>query len=669
MPPSSLPLFLPGQQIAVLLPFPLSGPYDYLIPESMTLCEGDFILVPFGKKETIGVVWGESNLSLPPDRCKTIKSKLDSPPLPKPLKSLIAWVSRYTMSPLGAVLKMAMSVPSALEPPRLKEKNSFTLESYHYNPAPLSPEQDQAAKKLRQTIDKGFSVSLLDGVTGSGKTEVYFSAIEKTLSLGKQILILLPEISLSSQWVNRFNERFGAFPILWHSAIGQARRRDSWRAISQGLGLVVAGARSALYLPFPNLGLIIVDEEHDASYKQEEGVLYNARDMAVVRAHLTDIPIILASATPSLESKINAQKGRYDLICLPHRHGGALLPDMSLIDLRKDPPPNRQQWLSPVLRDAIKETLEAGEQVLLFLNRRGYAPLTLCRQCGHRFQCPHCSAWLVEHRKNNRLQCHHCDYSIAMPSQCPSCESDHHFAACGPGVERVAEEVSKIFPDYRQALMTSDMFTSMSSATKLVEAMTNKEIDILIGTQIVTKGHHFPWLTLVGVVDADLGLAGGDLRASERTYQLLTQVSGRAGRAQHKGRVLLQTFQPEAQVLKALASGNVDAFYEQEAESREIMSMPPFGKLAALVISGRKAEAVELLARQIVRMAPPDPDITVLGPAPAPLFLLRGRHRFRLLIKATKSVNLQSYIRKVLEKHKLTSDLRIQIDIDPYSFM
>jgi primosomal protein N' (replication factor Y) len=516
-------------------------------------------------------------------------------------------------------------------------------------------------------VGNGFGVALLEGVTGSGKTEVYFEAVAEALARGRQALVLLPEIALSAQWLDRFAARFGVAPVAWHSDLTPARRRDVWRDVAQGRARVVVGARSALFLPFPDLGLIVVDEEHDASYKQEDGVAYHARDMAVVRAQLGKFPAVLASATPSLETLANVQAGRYRLLHLPARHGGAPLPEVGVIDLRRTPPA-RRSWLAPPLIEAVRQTLEAGEQALLFLNRRGYAPLTLCRACGHRLQCPNCTAWLVEHRQQGRLQCHHCGLVSILPHKCPSCGAEDQMVPCGPGVERVAEEATQRFPEARIALMASDTLTGPDAAARLVAQMARHEIDLLVGTQVVAKGHHFPMLTLVGVIDADLGLGGGDLRAGERTFQLLTQVAGRAGRAAHPGRVLLQTFQPEHPVIGALASGDAQRFYTTEANERRAAGMPPFGRLAALIVSGPDAARVDTTAAQLARQAPRGEGIEVLGPAPAPLAFLRGRHRRRLLLKTERRINLQDLLRPWLAAVKVPNAVRVQVDVDPYSF-
>ncbi|MBT7525672.1 MAG: primosomal protein N' [Rhodospirillales bacterium] len=533
----------------------------------------------------------------------------------------------------------------------------------------LSSDQEQAAGVLRERVlADAFSVTLLDGVTGSGKTEVYFEAIGQALKQGHQALVLLPEISLSNQWLDRFETRFGVAPALWHSELSPATRRKTWRAVAEGTAKVVVGARSALFLPFPDLGLVVVDEEHDGSYKQEDGVFYNARDMAVVRANLGSIPVVLASATPSLETVVNVERDRYHVLALPERIGDAVLPEVALIDLREDRPASGH-FLAPALVEAIGETVAAVEQVLLFLNRRGYAPLTLCRACGYRVQCPNCSAWLVEHRSNARLSCHHCGHAPRLPEICPKCEAEESFVACGPGVERIAEEVANLFPTARHRIMASDTMTGASAMDEMISLITTGGVDILIGTQVIAKGHHFPHLTLVGVVDADLGLSGGDLRASERTHQLLTQVAGRAGRGSKPGRVLIQTHMPEHDVMAALVEGDRAAFLAAEKAEREYAHMPPFGRLAAVIISGPIEKEVDGTARALGRGRPKVDGVEILGPAPAALALLRGRHRRRFLVKASRNTVLQAVLKAWIGAVRPGKGVRIQVDIDPMSFL
>jgi primosomal protein N' (replication factor Y) len=722
-----------GAVLRVLLPLPFDRDYDYRAPPGLRLAAGDFVRVPLSGRRVVGVVWGGASGATPSAKLKYIEARLDIPPLPPGLRRFIDWVAAYTLSPRGSALKLATSIPSGphgasrtgyrasrkktdktearmtaarravldvadpqtprpaaelarqakvsasvvrglvaaglLEAAPLPDDSPFAVPDPERPGPRLSPAQATAAASLAAAVAAGgFSVALLDGVTGSGKTEVYFEAIAAALRDGREVLVLLPEIVLTAQWLERFRFRFGVAPAQWHSELPPGRRRATWRAVAEGSARVVVGARSALFLPFAKLGLVVVDEEHDASYKQEDGVAYHARDMAVVRAQISACPVILSSATPSLETVANVEQGRYARMHLPRRHGGAVLPGVAAIDLRRHPPQARR-WLSPLLVKALAETFGRGEQGMLFLNRRGYAPLTLCRACGHRLACPSCTAWLVEHRRAAALVCHHCGFFEPLPPVCPECGAADSLVPCGPGVERIAEEVAQTFPDIRTAVMTSDTLSGVGAAQEMVRRMGEGKIDLLIGTQIVAKGHHFPRLTLVGVVDADLGLAGGDLRAAERTYQLLAQVAGRAGRAERPGRALLQTHQPEHPVIRALVEGDRDRFLEVEAQARRARSLPPFGRLAALILSGSDEAETERLAQRLARSAPRGEGIVVMGPAPAPLALLRGRHRRRFLLKARKDVNLQAAIRGWLAGIRVPRRLRIQVDIDPCSFL
>ncbi|MGB6080577.1 MAG: primosomal protein N', partial [Xanthobacteraceae bacterium] len=534
----------------------------------------------------------------------------------------------------------------------------------------FSPDQQVAAQTLRElAAGEAFKVALLDGVTGSGKTEVYFEAVAETVRRGKQVLILMPEIALTGQFLDRFAQRFGVKPIEWHSELTPRTRARNWAAIAAGEAHVVVGARSALFLPYANLGLIIVDEEHDQAYKQGDGVHYHARDMAVVRAHIAKIPIVLASATPSVETEVNARKGRYTRVPLPSRFGGQHMPQIEAIDLRRAPPP-RGRFISPPLAEAIQYAVERREQALLFLNRRGYAPLTLCRACGHRFSCNICDAWLVDHRFRQRLVCHHCGFSIPRPHQCPHCGAEESLAAIGPGVERLQEEAASLFPDARTMVLSSDLITSVETMRAELNAIAEGRVDIIIGTQLVAKGHNFPRLNLVGVVDADLGLSNGDPRAAERTFQLLNQVIGRAGREQGRGVGYLQTYQPEHPVMKALVASDRQAFYDTEIELRERTLYPPFGRLASMIISAGDRPTAEGFARKLASAAPRDEAVQVLGPAEAPLAVVKGRYRFRLLIKSARGVDLSGYLRDWLAvAPKTKGNLKLEVDVDPQSFL
>ena len=603
----------------------------------------------------------DSGVRMTGARKRVLAVLADGPPRPGPELAREAGVSPSVVKGLakaGLLARVAIAPRAAVGAPDPDREG----------PA-LSPDQSAAAAEIVARVAAGaFAVALLDGVTGSGKTEVYFEAVAEALRRNRQVLVLLPEIALSAQWFERFRARFGAAPAEWHSDLTRGQRRRIWRAVAEGRARVVVGARSALFLPYPELGLIVVDEEHDTSFKQEDGVVYHARDMAVVRAQLGEIPAILASATPSLESLANVERGRYRRLHLPERHGGAKLPTVTVVDMRGDPPP-RGRWLSPPLEAALGETFARGEQAMLFLNRRGYAPLTLCRHCGARLHCPNCTAWLVEHRLAGRITCHHCGHNLPIPDACPECGEADALVACGPGVERVAEEAAVLFPSARAEIMTSDTIHGPGAASELIRRIEAREIDLLIGTQIVAKGHHFPHLTLVGVVDSDLGLAGGDLRAAERTYQLLSQVAGRAGRESRTGRAILQTYMPEHPVIRALAAGDRERFLAEESAGRRAAAMPPFGRLAAIVVSGRDSGEVDAIANALGRSAPRGEGFAVLGPALAPLATLRGHHRRRLLVKARREVNVQAAIRPWLAGIRRPGGVRVKVDIDPYSFL
>lgn len=719
------------RSVPVLVPMPVDRAFTYAVPEGEHVEPGSIVQVPLGPRKVIGVVWDGEVDQVDTKKLKTISLVFDCPPLTASMRKFIDWVAKYTISSPGLVARMALRAPAAFDPEpkiaalrntgaapeRLTDARRRVLEQSSdgmawsksglahaagvsasvidglskqgmfetvmlpappivampdpdYAPANLSDEQLSGADDLVEIVSKeGFNPVLLDGVTGSGKTEVYFEAIAKVLERGQQVLILLPEISLTASFLKRFENRFGAPPAEWHSDVAPKNRERVWRQVTDGQVRVVAGARSALFLPFENLGLIIVDEEHDPAYKQQDRVFYHARDMAIVRAQLSNIPAILASATPSLETHVNAEQGRYARIVLSKRYSDAALPDLSLVDLRKTPP-KRGGFISPILIDAVRETLERQEQSLMFLNRRGYAPLTLCRVCGHRFQCPNCSTWLVEHRFKGQIQCHHCGYHERVHESCPECGTFDHLVACGPGVERIAEEMDQHFPDARVIVLSSDMMGGSKRLRLELEAIANGDADIIIGTQLVAKGHNFPLMTLVGVVDADLGLSNGDPRAAERTYQLLSQVTGRAGRTGRKSIGLIQTYQPEHPVMRALVSGDADAFYERETIERERANLPPFGRLASIIISAGSRSEAEMHGKALRSSAPQQSPFTMLGPADAPLSLVRGRFRMRLLIHGPRGADIQKYIRDMIAKGpKERGSLRVQIDIDPQSFL
>ena len=708
------------------------GPLDYRVPDGLSVEPGSVVVAPLGPRQVTGIAWEKERLpgsEVPDAKLRPILDVMPVPPLRAPLRRLIEWTADYYCAPLAAVARMSLSsgaalrgtstvteyrltgtVPDRLTPQRTQaierldgaqgtirelaaragvsdgvlrglvqagamEGVSVDIDRPYRQADPdtdapaLEPVQAAAATRMAGVVGAGtFAPFLLDGVTGSGKTETYFEAVAQAMRSGRQVLVLLPEIALTEHFLGRFEERFGAAPIVWHSAQKSSERRRAWRAVAEGTAQVVVGARSALFLPFARLGLIVVDEAHEVSFKQDDGVRYNARDVAVMRARFEKVPVVLASATPALESMEMAEAGIYEKLDLPSRFGGATLPDIAVVDLREQVPP-RGRWLAPPLVAGIEERLERGEQSLLFLNRRGYAPLTLCRTCGYRFQCPNCSAWLVEHRLSARLACHHCGHEVPSPDACPECGETDCLTACGPGVERIADEVAALFPDARTAVVTSDTLSSPRRIAEFVDAAEAGLIDVIVGTQLVTKGYHFPELTLVGVVDADLGLEGGDLRAAERSYQQIAQVAGRAGRAAKPGEVLIQTRHPEAPVIAALAAGDRDAFYAAESEGRRQAGAPPFGRWAAIIVSSEYEAEARDAARAIGGTAPRMDDLAVYGPAPAPMALLRSRYRYRLLINARRSAALQETLRAWLDPMDFAPGVRIGIDIDPYSFV
>ena len=724
--------FTQGELVGVLTAEPLDRVLDYKAPEGGCWL-GAFVEVPLGPRKVLGVVWGAGKGDWDISKVRQVRRVLDVAPMRSELRAFLEKAGAYTLTPISAMLRLATRAPGLSDPPSMRKiyrlgattpdrmtdartRVLAVLEEYGglgftlkelaemagvtssvvkglatqgaveevdtprdtpYLPLDpdlpskaLTTDQALAAKILREAItSRSYGTTLLKGVTGSGKTEVYLEAVAACLKAGRQALVLLPEIALTSEFLTRVEARFGAKPAEWHSGVTMTERRRCWKMVGLGEAQLVVGARSALFLPFRDLGLIVVDEEHDTSYKQEDGVLYNARDMAVLRASLNSAQVVLASATPSLESWSNAQAGKYARLDLQARFGAAELPAMHAVDMRAEDLPSGS-WISPSLKMAVKQRLASGEQSLLFLNRRGYAPVTLCRACGEQVGCDHCDARMVEHRFQKRLMCHQCGETKPVPQVCPSCKVEGKMAVVGPGVERVAEEAAMLFPDAKQAILSSDLFGSARALKSQIEEIAAGETDIIIGTQLVAKGHNFPRLTLVGVIDADLGLQGSDLRAAERTFQLMRQVAGRAGRAEKTGEALLQTFQPEHPVIRATLAGDDEGFWQAEAEERQATGMPPFGKLAGIIISSPDAAQAFDLGAHLARNDQPLRDVgaIVYGPAPAPIARVRGRHRVRLLVKAPKGIALQAAIARWTGNLKLPNTLRLSVDIDPQSF-
>lgn len=721
-----------GDLVAVLTTQPLDRTLDYKAPEGGCWL-GAFVEVPLGPRKVLGVVWGRGRGDWDIAKVRSVNRVLDVAPMRSEMRAFLEKAASYTLTSLPAMLRLATRAPGLSDPPSMRKiyrlgegapdrvtdartrviealreygglgftlkevselagvtssvvkglvKQGVVLEEdtprdqpyrrmdADFGPKELTEDQAAAAEKVSASIkDEVYGTSLLRGVTGSGKTEVYLEAVAACIEAGRQALVLLPEIALTAEFLTRVEARFGAKPAEWHSGVTMTERRRIWRMVGQGGAQVVIGARSALFLPFQNLGLIVVDEEHDTSYKQDDGVLYNARDMAVLRASLCGARVVLASATPSLESWANADAGKYERIELTSRFGPAVMPDMRAIDMRVEDLPSAQ-WISPTLQSAVRSRLEKGEQSLLFINRRGYAPVTICRACGHQVGCDHCDARMVEHRFLKRLLCHQCGESKPMPEACPSCGVEGKLAPVGPGVERLAEEAQAHFPEARMAVLSSDLFGSARALKEGITQIAEGGADIIIGTQLVAKGHNFPLLTLVGVIDADLGLQGSDMRAAERTFQLMRQVAGRAGRSERKGTALMQTFQPDHPVIRAILSGDEEGFWQAEADQRRHAGVPPYGRMAGIILSSPDVQQVFDIGNQLARNDGPLREIgaQVFGPAPAPIARVRGRHRVRLLVKAEKSAPIQQALAKWVSQVKPKGDMRLSVDIDPQSF-
>lgn len=656
------------ETVKVLLPVQGTAGFDYRIAGEEPVMPGAYVRVPLGKKQLTGVVWGAGG-SIPAAQCKALlQVHSEFPPMPEAMRGFLDWAAWYNCAAPGAMLKLAMPLQDVFKVPVRARKEPPAPPPQPPHALALNEGQATAAAHLAARLGQGFAVDVLEGLTGSGKTEVYFDTIGRALEQGGQVLVLLPEIALGVQWVERCRRRFGVAPDVWHSGIGAAARKRTWKRAVRGEARLIVGARSALFLPLPNLSLIVVDEEHEPSYKQEDGVIYHARDMAVTRAKHAGAPAMLVSATPSLETLANCQSGRYGHVQLAARYGRASLPTARLIDMRTSGLP-ATRFISPLLEGALRANLEKQEQSLLFLNRRGYAPLLLCRTCGYRLACPNCTAWLVLHKGGNYIQCHHCGHTERAPDSCPSCAKEGTLAACGPGVERIAEEAADLFPSARLLTLASDTATSRAAIEAGIARILNHEVDLVIGTQLLAKGHHFPQLTLIGVVDADLGLHGGDLRATERTWHLLHQLSGRAGREDKPGHVLIQTWQPEHPVMRALSAGDGAGLMAAEMRARQEAGMPPFGKLAALIMESANEAGLRRFCDTLARAAPRVDGVRVLGPAPAPLYRLRDHYRMRFLIHAPKRTQLQPFVATWLGNVRIPSPVHVKVDIDPQSFL
>lgn len=724
-------IFDAGTIVTVLLPNPQNSGYDYRLPFTAKL--GDYISVPMRNSEQIGLIVGPGSATdLDASKIRNAFKLFDIPGMSDLDIKWLYKMSEYTMLKPGAILKLILNVPDAFLPKkmetlyswsgnvdRMTEQRIAVSDAFLANPNESLSETDiknisgvstsvvrgliqsgaliptgsnvietftpheyktdgghklndeQLSASSSVNINHGFLVHLLDGVTGSGKTQVYFDIVARAYASGKSVLIMMPEIALTAQFMNRFTERFGSAPIVWHSNLSSASRRNIWQNVSNGKIKMVIGTRSALFLPWQNLGLIIVDEEHDTSYKQEDMGSYHARDMAILRAHINSFPVVLASATPSAETIHKVQIGAYSVSHLHSRFGGATMPKIELIDLRQNSPApinNQRTWLTEPLVLAMEQTLAKRQQSMLFINRRGYAPITVCQKCGHNINCPDCSIGMVYHQKTGKLQCHYCGNSAPVPTKCPNCGTENLMTHTGVGIERIRDEVIARFPFARVAILSSDLIVSPQSLERIISEIENHEIDIIIGTQILAKGHHFPNLTLVGVIDADMGLFGTDFRSHEKTFQQLYQVSGRSGRAEHPGRVLIQTYQPEHPVLIAIANNDRDGLMKNDLKNRLAASMPPFGQLISIIVECDDEKKLQSFCQKLSDITPIANGVSILGPMPAPMYKIRSWYRMRFLVTGGEKSKLQPIVEHWLNKIKIPHDIRLKIDVNPQSF-
>lgn len=654
------------KKTSILLPTNTNQTYDYLVPEKTKLELGSFVSVPFRNKEMKGIVWFDSGDKVAIEKLKTVSKVYNQIKLERDYISFLDFFYKYNLTPISKVLRLVLPKDNILENFENNYDDKKKVDLSSETKIKLTKLQKKLAEKLSESVKKNkFERFLIDGVTGSGKTEIYFEAINQALRAGNQSLILLPEIALVNSLFKRVKDRFGFEPAVWHSETKASEKRKIWNDAATGKIKLVIGARSALFLPFKNLNLIVIDEEHDSTYKQQEQVIYNARDMAIARASFENSVIVMASATPSMESIFNVRAKKYNQLSLPKRIGSAGLPSINVIDMREEFI-EKDSWISPSLKSEIIENLNNNEQTLLFLNRRGYAPLTICKNCGNKIECKKCDSYLVHHKIKNTLICHQCGFSSKYQKECSKCHSNNSFIQYGPGIERLNEELKKLFPEKTITAISSD---NSENIADVMHCMEKGEIDIIIGTQIISKGYHLPNLTLVGIIDADLGLASSDLRASENTFQLLQQVAGRSGREEKPGRAFLQTYYPDHPVILSLINYEKENFINIELSARERSELPPYGRLASITLSDVNEEKLIKFCKKLSSSAPASKKVNVLGPAPAPITKIRNRYRYKFLVKANKNVNIQEYIRQWLFDKKKPSSIRILIDIDPYNFL
>ena len=649
--------------IPVLFPKIFDYPFTYESRISESLNPGDFVKAPFGSSEITGVVWPHEQKTEKKFKIKKISKKINVRSLNSSMIQFISWFSKYNLVPLGMSLKMCLLNKDVIEKSFYNEFNKFKIK--RKKNFFLNSEQKKALTFIRNA-GSDYNVTVLEGVTGSGKTLVYFERINDLINMGYQALILLPEIALTNQFSRRFNEFFGSEPAIWHSGTSKKNKSIIWKGIIDGKIKIVLGARSSLFLPFKNLGIIIVDEEHDVSYKQDEGVSYNARDMAIARASLENIPINLVTSIPSVETYNNIVNKKYNITKIEKRYKEAALPNIEIINLNSEIL-NKESWIANKTINKVNEHLYKGDQVLFFLNRRGYAPFVICKKCGYRFQCPNCAINLNFHKKLNKLLCHYCGHKSTLSRECKD-NKKCDLLFCGPGVERIFSELKRIYPKKKIEIFSSDTLEKSKSANLLLKKAERSKIDILVGTQLLSKGFHFPKLNCIVVVDGDFSSHGYDLRSAEKNVQLYHQLSGRAGREGNSSTIYFQTYTPNDEILVNISKNDPHAFLQKELLLRKEKKLPPFYRLISLIISGKNETLIMKFATNIKSKLPKINEVNVLGPVLAPITKLKKKYRCRILIKYPKKLFIQKYLSQSLEKIKITSGIKLEVDVDPINF-
>ena len=651
-------------KIPVLFPKIFDYPFTYKSEISETLNSGDFVKAPFGLNEITGVVWPYEQKTEKQFKIKKISKKINVKNLNSSMIKFISWFSKYNLVPLGMSLKMCLLNKDVVEKDFNKEFVKFKVKKSK-NKFLLNAEQKKSLIFMK-SIGNNYNVTVLEGVAGSGKTLVYFERVKDLINKGFQALILLPEIALTNQFSRRFQEFFGAEPAIWHSGTTKKNKSIIWKGITEGKIKIVIGARSSLFLPFKNLGIIVVDEEHDVSYKQDEGVSYNARDMAITRASLENIPINLVTSIPSIETYNNIVNKKYHITKLEKRYREASLPNIEIINLHSEVL-NKGSWIANKTISKVDQYLDKGDQVLFFLNRRGYAPFVICKKCGYKFECPNCAVNLNFHKKFNKLLCHYCGHKSSLSRVCKD-NKKCDLLFCGPGVERIFSELEKIYPNKKIAIFSSDTLKKNKITNTLLKKVEKKKIDILVGTQLLSKGFHFPKLNCIVVVDCDFSSHGYDLRSAEKNIQLYHQLAGRAGRESNTSTIYFQTYTPDDEVLLNISKNDPHAFLQKELLLRKEKKLPPFYRLISLIISGKNEPLIMKFAISVKSKLPKINEVNVLGPVLAPITKLKKKYRCRILIRYPKNLFIQKYLSKSLNKIKIASGIKLEVDVDPINF-